>query len=62
MARGLIAAALALTGTVAVTDAPASAAGTTVHVDCSRPTAGDGSLAAPLDSIGQANARTYSPR
>ncbi|MFD9244771.1 right-handed parallel beta-helix repeat-containing protein [Streptomyces sp. NPDC059556] len=56
---GLIAVALALAGSVALPTAPASAAGSTTYVDCSRPAAGDGSQASPLNSIAQANGRTY---
>ncbi|WP_406864315.1 right-handed parallel beta-helix repeat-containing protein [Streptomyces sp. HUAS MG47] len=58
---GLVAAALALTGTVAMTGRPASAVASTTYVDCSRSAAGDGSQAAPFNSIGQANGRTYAP-
>ncbi|MFD8972640.1 right-handed parallel beta-helix repeat-containing protein [Streptomyces sp. NPDC059593] len=61
MGRGVLAAALALTGSVAVADVSASAAGSTTYVDCSRPTAGDGSQTSPFNSITQANGRTYSP-
>ncbi|MFE0652052.1 right-handed parallel beta-helix repeat-containing protein [Streptomyces sp. NPDC059534] len=61
MGRALIAATLALGGTVALAGAPASAEGATTYVDCSRPTAGDGSQTAPFNSIGQANGRTYAP-
>ncbi|WP_128984844.1 right-handed parallel beta-helix repeat-containing protein [Streptomyces roseicoloratus] len=53
--------ALATTGTAARADVPAPAAGNTTYVDCSRPAAGDGSQAAPFNSIGQANGRTYAP-
>ncbi|MFC9491334.1 right-handed parallel beta-helix repeat-containing protein, partial [Streptomyces hydrogenans] len=59
--RGLAAALLALGGTVALTPAPASAEAAVTYVDCARPTAGDGSQAAPFNSIGQANGRTYGP-
>ncbi|MFB6836907.1 right-handed parallel beta-helix repeat-containing protein [Streptomyces sp. NPDC056361] len=59
--RGLLAAALALGGTVALVDAPASAVGTTTYVDCSRPSAGDGSQTSPFNSIAQANATAYGP-
>ncbi|MEU3478358.1 right-handed parallel beta-helix repeat-containing protein [Streptomyces sp. NPDC033754] len=61
MGRGVLAVALALTGSVAVTDVSASAAGSTTYVDCSRPTAGDGSQTSPFNSIAQANGKTYSP-
>ncbi|MFG3493276.1 right-handed parallel beta-helix repeat-containing protein [Streptomyces sp. NPDC047972] len=56
---GLLAVVLALAGSVALPTAPASAAGGTTYVDCSRAAAGDGSQAAPLNSIAQANGRTY---
>ncbi|WP_051845657.1 right-handed parallel beta-helix repeat-containing protein [Streptomyces globisporus] len=59
--RGLVAAVLALGGTAVLSGAPAEAAGSVTYVDCSRATAGDGSQAAPFNSIGQANARTYGP-
>ncbi|MFJ5831477.1 right-handed parallel beta-helix repeat-containing protein [Streptomyces sp. NPDC093089] len=59
--RGLLAAALALGGTVALVDAPAAAVGTTTYVDCSRPSAGDGSQASPFNSIAQANGTAYGP-
>lgn len=58
---GLVAVALALAGSVALSTAPASAAGSTTYVDCSRPDAGDGSQASPLNSVAQANGRTYAP-
>ncbi|MFC9755291.1 right-handed parallel beta-helix repeat-containing protein [Streptomyces sp. NPDC056921] len=61
MGRGLVAAALALTGTIALADVPASAAGSTTYVDCSNPVAGNGSQASPFNSIGQANGKTYAP-
>lgn len=61
MSVGLVATALALTGTVALTVVPASAAASTTYVDCSRPAAGDGSQASPFNSIGQANGKTYTP-
>ncbi|MFJ2060490.1 right-handed parallel beta-helix repeat-containing protein [Streptomyces sp. NPDC087908] len=56
---GLLAVVLALAGSVALPAAPASAAGSTTYVDCSRTTPGDGGQASPLNSIAQANARTY---
>ncbi|MGW6413823.1 right-handed parallel beta-helix repeat-containing protein [Streptomyces sp. NPDC055055] len=59
--RGFAAVTLALGVTLALAAAPASAEGTTTHVDCSRPTAGDGSQAAPFNSVAQANGRTYAP-
>ncbi|MEU6488741.1 right-handed parallel beta-helix repeat-containing protein [Streptomyces sp. NPDC046887] len=61
-ASGALAAALTLSA-LALLPAPAAAAAgaTTVHVDCSRPTAGDGSQSAPYNSLSQASARTYSP-
>ncbi|MFF8377927.1 right-handed parallel beta-helix repeat-containing protein [Streptomyces sp. NPDC015661] len=61
LGRGLIAAALALGGTTALTGTPAAAAGGVTYVDCSRAAAGDGSQAAPFNSIGQANGKTYGP-
>ncbi|MER5203485.1 right-handed parallel beta-helix repeat-containing protein [Streptomyces sp. NPDC002825] len=61
LGRWLIAAALALGGTAALTGTPAAAAGSVTYVDCSRAAAGDGSQAAPFNSIGQANGRTYGP-
>ncbi|XIE77320.1 hypothetical protein AB6O49_01415 [Streptomyces sp. SBR177] len=62
----VLAVALALasgTGVAAApaTGAPAAAAETTIHVDCSRQSAGDGSQASPFNSIAQANGRTYAP-
>ncbi|MFE1346383.1 right-handed parallel beta-helix repeat-containing protein, partial [Streptomyces sp. NPDC058757] len=60
-ARGLVAAVLALGGTAVLAPASASAEASVTHVDCSRPTPGDGSPTAPLNSIAQANARTYGP-
>ncbi|MER6099643.1 right-handed parallel beta-helix repeat-containing protein [Streptomyces sp. NPDC001728] len=56
---GLVAVALALSGSVALSAAPASAAGSTTYVDCSRPAPGDGGQAAPFNSVAQANGRTY---
>ncbi|MEU0405143.1 right-handed parallel beta-helix repeat-containing protein [Streptomyces sp. NPDC006197] len=61
LGRGLIAAALALGGATALTGTPAAAAAGVTYVDCSRATAGDGSQAAPFNSIGQANGKTYGP-
>ncbi|WP_435974665.1 right-handed parallel beta-helix repeat-containing protein [Streptomyces sp. Qhu_M48] len=61
VSRGLVSLALAFTGSVAVSDVTASAAGSTTYVDCSRPTAGDGSQASPFHSVAQANAKTYAP-
>ncbi|MFD8205030.1 right-handed parallel beta-helix repeat-containing protein [Streptomyces sp. NPDC059695] len=61
MGRGLVAVVLACGGTAALPGAPATAAGSVTHVDCSRPTAGDGSRTAPFNSIAQANGRTYGP-
>ncbi|WP_086827022.1 right-handed parallel beta-helix repeat-containing protein [Streptomyces sp. NRRL B-24572] len=59
--RGLLAAVLAFGGTAVLTGAPAAAAGSVTYVDCSRAAAGDGSQAAPFNSIGQANGKTYGP-
>ncbi|MFH8621744.1 right-handed parallel beta-helix repeat-containing protein [Streptomyces vietnamensis] len=59
--RGLLAAVLAFGGTALLTGAPAAAAGSVTYVDCSRAAAGDGSQAAPFNSIGQANGKTYGP-
>ncbi|MGW8350970.1 right-handed parallel beta-helix repeat-containing protein [Streptomyces wedmorensis] len=59
--RGLIAATLALVGTIALAEAPASAEGTTTYVDCSRTAVGDGSQTSPFNSVAQANAKTYGP-
>lgn len=59
--RGLVGAALALTGTIAFADVPASAAGSTTYVNCSIPVGGDGSQASPFNSIGQANGKAYAP-
>ncbi|MFF9816015.1 right-handed parallel beta-helix repeat-containing protein [Streptomyces sp. NPDC014006] len=53
--------ALVVMGTAALPAVSASAAGTTTYVDCSRTTAGDGSQAAPFNSLAQASARTYGP-
>ncbi|MEU5918898.1 right-handed parallel beta-helix repeat-containing protein [Streptomyces sp. NPDC047141] len=61
MGRGLIAVVLAFGGTAALPGAPATAAGSVTHVDCSRPTAGDGSQNAPFNTIAQANGKTYGP-
>lgn len=58
---GLSAVLLALGGAVAGPAQPATAAGATTYVDCSAPTAGDGSQGSPFNSIGQANGRTYAP-
>ncbi|MCK8679689.1 right-handed parallel beta-helix repeat-containing protein [Streptomyces lichenis] len=60
-ASGALAAALTLS-TLALLPAPtAAAAAATIHVDCSRSTAGDGSQSAPYHSLAQASARTYGP-
>ncbi|MFI8763681.1 right-handed parallel beta-helix repeat-containing protein [Streptomyces sp. NPDC053792] len=59
--RGLLAVALAFSGSAVLPGSPAAAAGSVTYVDCSRPAAGDGSQAAPFNSIGQANGKTYGP-
>lgn len=59
--RMLVAAGLATAGTVMLPSLPASAAGTTTYVDCSRSTAGSGSRSSPFNSLSQANAKAYAP-
>ncbi|QKW07899.1 right-handed parallel beta-helix repeat-containing protein [Streptomyces sp. NA04227] len=57
--RALVVGALALAGTAVVPVPGAVAAGSTTYVDCSKPSAGNGSQSSPFNSVGQANGRTY---
>ncbi|MFE0461159.1 right-handed parallel beta-helix repeat-containing protein [Kitasatospora sp. NPDC058965] len=58
--RAAAVAATVLAATVLIA-APAGATGTTVHLDCSQPGNGNGSLAAPYNSVAAVNAVTFTP-